>query len=366
MNEEQTEILVVGGGLGGVAAALAAARRGTQVLLSEPTDWLGGVLTSQAVPPDEHVWIEQFGCTASYRALRDEIRRYYREHYPLTAGARARRTLNPGAARVSALCHEPRVTLAVIDAMLAPHRSAGRVKVLLRHAPIAAQLDRDRVAAVTLRDLVDGGELTVTADWVIDATETGELLPLCGAEHVTGAESREQTGEPHAPAEAQPLNMQPVSVCFALDHSEGEDHTIERPAGYEECKRASAVDWPEGQLSFVAPDPKTRRPVHHTLQPNPDDDPARVGPDYADERLAMRDRNLWTYRRIAARGNFLTGAYPSDITLVNWPQMDYWGGPMFGLPDDEPQAHLQAARDLSLSLVHWLQTEAPRPDGGAG
>ena len=57
-------MLVVGGGLGGVAAALAAAERGARVLLSEETDWLGGQLTSQAVPPDEHPWIEGFGCTA--------------------------------------------------------------------------------------------------------------------------------------------------------------------------------------------------------------------------------------------------------------------------------------------------------------
>ena len=60
-------MLVVGGGLGGVAATLAAGRRGVHVVLTEPTGWLGGVLTSQAVPPDEHPWIEQFGCTATYR-----------------------------------------------------------------------------------------------------------------------------------------------------------------------------------------------------------------------------------------------------------------------------------------------------------
>ena len=64
-------MLVVGGGLGGVAAALAAAERGARVVLSEETDWLGGQLTSQAVPLDEHPWIEDFGCTARYRALRE-------------------------------------------------------------------------------------------------------------------------------------------------------------------------------------------------------------------------------------------------------------------------------------------------------
>ena len=58
-----TDILVVGGGPGGVAAALAALDRGRSVLLTEETDWIGGQLTSQGVPPDEHTWIEQFGAT---------------------------------------------------------------------------------------------------------------------------------------------------------------------------------------------------------------------------------------------------------------------------------------------------------------
>lgn len=46
----RTDVLVVGGGLGGVAAALAAARAGRSVILTEEFDWLGGQLTSQAVP----------------------------------------------------------------------------------------------------------------------------------------------------------------------------------------------------------------------------------------------------------------------------------------------------------------------------
>jgi hypothetical protein len=362
MLEQRAQVLVVGGGLGGVAAALAAAQRGMDVLLSESTDWLGGILTSQAVPPDEHSWIEQFGCTASYRALRDGIRDYYRAHYPLTLAARARRMLNPGAGRVTWLCHEPRVALAVLESMLAPHRSAGRVRVLLGHTPVAADTNGDRIKAVTLHDAT-GDAVTLTADWFVDATETGDLLPLCGAEYVTGAESREQTGEPHAPAQAQPLNMQPVSVCYALDHLDGEDHTIERPAGYERFRQAKALDWPEGQLSFLVPDPKTREPVPRVLRPNPAGDPGRIGPDYTDPEL---DKDLWLYRRIAARGNFVPGAYRSDITLVNWPQMDYWGGPVYEVPAAEAQAHLAMARQLSLSLLYWLQTEAPRPDGGAG
>ena len=350
--ELKADLVVIGGGVGGVACALAAARRGAAVVLTAAGDWLGGVLTSQAVPPDEHPWIERFGCTASYRALRDGIRRHYRAHYPLTAAARAREELNPGAGWVSSLCAEPRVVLAVLEGMLPP-----AVRVLLRHEPVSADVDGDRVRAVTFRHA--GEELVVSADWVLDATETGELLPLCGAEYVTGAESREETGEPHAAAEAQPLNMQPVSVCFALDHLEGEDHTVPRPPSYERFKAERPLDFPDGRFGFVTPDPKTREPVLRAFQPNPGDDPATAGPDYADERIATRDDNLWTFRRIAARDNFEPGAYPSDITLVNWPQIDYCGGPVFDVPD--AREHLRAARDLSLSFLHWLQTEAGFP-----
>src|SRR5919202_3539057 len=121
------DILVAGGGLGGCAAALAAAEMGRSVVLTEETAWIGGQITSPGVSAfDEHRYIESFGCTARYRALREGIRAYYRAHYPLTPAARARRHLNPGSATVSALAHEPSVSLAVLEAMLGP------VEVLLR------------------------------------------------------------------------------------------------------------------------------------------------------------------------------------------------------------------------------------------
>src|SRR5436190_23514323 len=65
--ETECEVLIVGGGMGGVAAALAAARAGRAVLLAEETDWLGGQMTAQGVSAlDEHRFIETFGGTMSY------------------------------------------------------------------------------------------------------------------------------------------------------------------------------------------------------------------------------------------------------------------------------------------------------------
>ena len=75
----ECDVLIVGGGTGGVAAALAAARRGRRVHLIEETDWIGGQLTAQGVSAlDEHEHIEAFGGTASYYQLRNALRDHYR------------------------------------------------------------------------------------------------------------------------------------------------------------------------------------------------------------------------------------------------------------------------------------------------
>jgi len=80
------DVLVAGGGTGGIAAALAAARGGRTVCLIEETDWIGGQLTAQGVSAlDEHEHIERFGGTRSYYALREAIRDHYRRLSPALA-----------------------------------------------------------------------------------------------------------------------------------------------------------------------------------------------------------------------------------------------------------------------------------------
>jgi hypothetical protein len=355
-----TEVLVVGGGLGGAAAALAALRRGRSVVVTEETEWLGGQLTSQGVPPDEHPWIEQFGCTRSYRALREAIRDYYRTWYPLTDEARRRPDLNPGEGRVSRLCHEPRVAASVLDATLAPYVAAGQLRVLHGHRPVDATVDGDVVTGVTVADL-SGRTRDLTARFVIDATELGDLLPLAGVEHVTGFESRAETGEPSAPQQAQPTNMQAFSWVFAVDHRDGEDHTIDRPPGYSEWSRYQPPGWPNQLLSLTAPDPRTLETVQRTFIPNAD-----TGPVVADQSKDPGDRDLWVFRRILSRQVLHPGFASSDITVVNWPMIDYLPGPIIGVSEEERAKHLDGARELSLSMLYWLQTEAPRPDGGTG
>ncbi len=360
--ELSADILIVGGGLGGVAAALGALRNGRSVIMTEEFDWIGGQLTSQAVPPDEHSWVEQFGITRSYRKLRNGIRQYYRDNYPLTEASRAWGDLNPGAGWVSRLCAEPRAGVAVLEAMLAPYRGGGKLTVLQPYRPVAADVQGDIVRSITVRHRDTGAEVTCWAPYVIDATELGDLLPMTGTEYVTGFESRHDTGEPSAPEVAQPDNVQAVSVCFAIDHVDG-DQTIDKPENYDFWKKYQPSFWGGPLLGFKAPHPRTLEIVERSFTPNPDDDPLLVD---ADQRRNPGDGNLWTFRRIAARRNFVPGAYNSDICLVNWPMIDYMEGSIIDVSEEEKARHLKAAADLSYSVFYWLQTEAPRLDGGQG
>jgi hypothetical protein len=355
-SEIACDVAIIGGSVGGCAAALAALRNGMCVVLTEATDWLGGQLTNQAVPPDEHPWIETFGCTRSYRQYRNAVRDFYRAHYPLTESARVRSDLNPGNGTVSRLTHEPKVSLAVLEAMLAPYVSEGRLTLLLEHQPESASADHDRVTSVAVHDIRENRTRNILAKYFLDATDTGELLPLAKVEYVTGAESRVQTAELHAPERDAPSNNQAFTFCFAIDYLTDEDHTIDKPADYEKW-RAYIPDlrppWPGPLLSWKMSDPKTLNQRAAFFEPNP------TAPD-------QPGLNLWTYRRILDRANFQADEFRSDVSLVNWPQNDFWLGDLLTATADHQTEYLRQAKQLSLSLLYWMQTAAPRPDGKQG
>jgi hypothetical protein len=323
--------------------------------MTEETDWIGGQLTQQAVPPDEHPWIETHGSTRWYRELRTGIRDYYQRYYPLTDEARARAELNPGDGAVSRLCHEPRVALAVLEGLLAPHTATGRLTLLLEHVVVAADVDGNRVRTLTVRSLRSGHQRVLEAPYFIDATELGDLLPLTKTEFVTGSEGRAATGEPHTPDNADAANQQAFTAVFVMDFVPGSDHTIERPRQYalwRDYVPRLVPAWSGRLLALASSHPITLAPRQYAFDP--------VGDQKSDLF------NLWRYRRIANRSNFVADAYAGDLSTVNWPQNDYLQGNLVGVSDEARRRHVDGAKQLSLSLLYWLQTEAPRPDGKAG
>ena len=344
--EVECEVLVVGGGTGGVAAAWAAARRGRHVCLLEETDWIGGQLTAQGVSAfDEHDHIETFGGTRTYYALREAIRDHYR---PL---ARAEgRQLNPGSSWVTRLAFEPGVALRTLETFLAPEIEGGHLQIFLRTKAAAAEVRDERLTAVLAVNLDDGRAIRFHPEIVLDATELGDLLPLAGAEYVVGAEAKHETGEPHAqPVQAKAHCVQSFTYTFALErrHPAGR-HSIPKPDKYEHYR--------DGQ-------PYTLR-IH-----------VHGGEIYSEEsgwldyqvleRAPGTKGSLWTYRRLIDRDQFRDG-FPNDISMFNWPGNDYRDTSILDRSPDEVARALQDAKRVSLGFLYWLQTEAPHPGSGPG
>ncbi len=361
MNSHSVDLLIVGGGTGGCAAALAACRHGLRVLMTEPCEWIGGQLTSQAVPPDEHRWIEMHGGTDSYENFRDAVRAYYRQHYPLTSQARNTRNLNPGEGWVSRICHEPKVSHAILLQMLAPYSSMGRLQILRGVEPIRAELEGDQVKAVEFRELREGSEFRAEAPIVLDATECGDLLPLCEAEYVSGAESKADTGEPHAvEGPAQPDNVQAITWCFAMgyDSRPGASYVGSAPEGYERWRGYTPElnpPWPAPLFSWTDPLPWTLEARSNTLFPK--------------EREGMEapGTSFWDYRRLVHAAHWDAAQQPEECSLVNWPMNDYMEANLLSNDPAERERAMKESKQLSRCFFHWLQTEAPnRLTGGQG
>lgn len=345
------DVVIVGAGLGGVAAALAALRLGAKVLLTEPTDWPGGQLTAQGVPLDEHPWIERQGFTETYAWFRRLVRAFYRKHYPLTARARVDIHLNPGLGNVSRLCHEPRVAVSVLESMLAPFRASGQLTVLYECEAVGVETNRDRIESIRFLDKRTGKGISSAGSYYLDATELGDLLPLGNVEHVIGSESQDDTGEPHALSTANPGDQVAIAWGFALECRPDEDHVIDKPAEYGFWRSYRADFRPAPQLSWHDRDPISGQESDHPL---------------FEELVARNRKALWNFRRILCKDLFEAGFIDSDVTMVYWPQNDYWIRPIIDVDSRTSREALEGAKGLSRSLLYWLQTEAPRPGGKTG
>ncbi|WP_432799671.1 FAD-dependent oxidoreductase [Poriferisphaera sp. WC338] len=367
MREVKCDVLIVGGGLGGVAAAIAACEAGRKVVMTEETDWVGGQMTAQAVPPDESKYIEsrQYG-TRRYHKYRDAVRDYYRTWFPLRDEVKKDLHFNPGGGWVSYLCHLPGVGFDVIRGMLLPFEQRDLLKVMYEVKAVSAEVVGDEVKSVTVREK-DGEEYVICGKVVLDATEVGELLPLVGCEYATGFESQDEHNEPSAPAEMQPLNMQGVTWCFAMDHVEG-DCVIDKPEGYEVWRQARYTHNPDWHGKVFQ--------WQDCVEGDIDADRSNMRLEWPREGEGRSEVcSWWGYRQIfdpklfrgdlswaggcGGRDSLLPG-----ITMVNWTQNDYYGGNVYEVED--AAMHRQKAKELSLCWFYWMQTEGPRLDGGVG
>ena len=342
------DVVVVGGSIGGVLAAKKASQLGKKVVLIEKTKWIGGQFTNQAVPPDEHPFIEEFGATQSYMAFREDIRSYMKTNLPVKNHVLSNSRWNPGHATVSRLSAPPKIFLKHFEKMLEPYLNK-QLTLFLNHSLVSAEVTNHVIKSIEIINQDTNEKSIIIGHVFIDATDTGELLPLSKTKFKVGRESKFETNEPNAGETEDSQDIQPVTWVAALEYCEGESHIIEKPSEYAYFK---AKFWPceddKPILSFYGPDSSTGKTKEFIMFDG--DQPNKF--------------SLWSYRRIIDPRDFEDGFYPNEVTLINWPQNDYIFGNLFDDPNSE--YHQYMSKQLTLSLIYWLQTEAIKKDGSVG
>ena len=298
---------------------------------------------------DENRFIEISGGTRNYYEFRNRLRDHYRKNFQLSPVSAATDNLNPGACYVSQLCFEPRAGLAVLEAIVKPHRE---IQIFLRtqvfHLEVTGGAIRSALAyRFDLKEVI-----RFRPHFVLDATEMGDLLPLAKVPYVVGSEPKSETGEPHAPVEANAACVQSFTYPFAVEHRPGEKHPISKPPDYEKYRDGQPfslriyypveLGW-KGyvQYSMFGEDP----PVPNNMSPRP----------------------FFAWRRLLAAKNFTGPDAPRDLALINWPRQDFHSESLLDRTPADTARIVQQAKRVSLAFLYWLQTDLPRDDGaGAG
>ena len=166
MSSEQFDVAIVGGGSGGVAAAIAAARCGARTVLLEKAGCLGGAATLRNVLT--YCGLYTLGDTPqqAVAGVADEVLQGLRRLGAVTSPQRHRGVF---------VVFDPEAVKVVLDSLCA---EAG-VTVLLHAFVCGATRSDGRIVDVSYQD--HGGRHTIRARAFVDASGEGDLAAFAGA-----------------------------------------------------------------------------------------------------------------------------------------------------------------------------------------
>jgi hypothetical protein len=316
--EETCDILVVGGGLAGAAAAYEGLLAGRTVCLTEITDWVGGQISSQGTSAlDERpTQRSRLFYSRGYLELRNRIKDFYGE-------------LNPGDCWVSESCFIPADAHKILYGILrdTAKRSRGTLKwypstvvkeidlssdgkliesaIAIQHKPASGTppLNTDplsqtiedaykyenssRFEKTIVRFVPQRQQQGNAPNWyVVDATETGELIALADVPYRLGVDPRSYLEPSSSSATGDPYCTQGFTYTFAMEATK-EPQTHQMPSFY----------------------PQYQPYYSYELK------------RLADFGLVFTYRRIWSPKEGEATkfgGIGFTAPVPSDISMQNW------------------------------------------------
>lgn len=188
------QLCVIGGGLSGTFAAIAAARRGVKVVLIQDRPMLGGNASSEI-----RMWVR--GAKGKYDRETGLISELEERN----------------------IHGNPTLVHSLFDATLyGMVRAEPNITLLLNSSCLDAKTEGNKIKSVTAWQLTTYTVYTVTAEIFADCSGDSILAPLTGAEYRKGRESKAEFGETLAQEKADPYTMG-LSIILAARET---DHPV--------------------------------------------------------------------------------------------------------------------------------------------
>lgn len=295
--QEDTEVLVVGGGASGVAAGIQSARMGVRTVILEETPWLGGMLTSAGVSCIDGNYRLRSGIFGEFT---DSLAARYGGYDALQSGW------------VSLVNFDPQIGQEIFTDMA---ETCGELLDVRRETVVTDVAGKAGDWTVSYRD-ASGKKHRINADILIDATELGDVAKACGVDYRIGMEASSLTGESIAPDQSNDVIQDLTYVAFLKDYGPDADMTIPEPEGYDPSLFANSALNP---MSTVAETGQT----------------------------------IWSPEMMITYGKTPQGRY-----MINWPIYgnDFYINAVEMDREQRNEAFAQA-KNFTLSFIYFIQTQ---------
>ncbi len=210
----QTDVLVIGGGTGGAAAGMQCARMGVATIITEPTTWLGGMLSAAGVSAIDGNHLLPSGIWAQFR---EKLYQVYGGADKIATGC------------VSNTQFEPHVGDSILKAIAAPLKN---LNILYKLTFLKSIVKNKQVRGAVFLNKQTNQRVTIYASQVIDATELGDVMASAGIPFNVGMEASSVTGKNiNVPANNNIIQDMTYSAILK-DYGAGSNYTIPKPANY--------------------------------------------------------------------------------------------------------------------------------------
>ena len=211
----KTDVLVIGASASGIAAGIQSARMGVNTIITEPTTWLGGMITAAGVSAFDGNHSLPSGLFGEFR---EALHKVYGGPSKVSTGW------------VSNTLFEPHVGDSIFKSMVLQTKG---LTVKYQFQFLRVLKNNDTITGAVFVDEPSNQQITIYARQVIDATELGDVLANAGVPYSLGMEASAATGEDVHVSETNDIVQDITYVAILKDYGMGVDKTIAKPKNYD-------------------------------------------------------------------------------------------------------------------------------------